>query len=500
MEIALLIIRLILFGIFALAGVGKLLDPEGSEKAVREFGVPENLAKPLAILLPLAEIAVAFSLLFVATSWFGALAGLLLLTIFIGGMLWQMQQGNAPDCHCFGQIHSEPVSVKSLLRNALFLILSLFLVLSGKDKQGLDITNSNRGENGFMEIIFGTLVVGFLFGVIFYLKKITEQQTQILRRIEVIELLSHEGGGEIKRDDVENPSVGLPIGARVPEFELEDVTGRKVSLTDVLAKPKPTVLFFVSPSCNPCKTLLPQIEKWQEELKDRLNFVFVSNGEAKENLEKFSGEKFKTILLQKDREVAEALQAKWTPTALLVNSGGTIGGKIAAGDTEIQKLIEQIKISKSADDLIFVSPNGGGEANLGREIPEFVLSDLDGREFSSRRLIGRKTLIAYWSAGCPHCVNMLEELREWDKIKGQDEPDLILLSTGEADAYREFGLKSPIILEKDSKTAQGFGMQGTPSAVLISEKGKIVSEVAVGANNIWALLGRQPSIDPKKQK
>ena len=52
METFLLLIRLILFAIFALAGIGKFLDLDGSEKAVKDFGVPEDLAKPFSVLLP----------------------------------------------------------------------------------------------------------------------------------------------------------------------------------------------------------------------------------------------------------------------------------------------------------------------------------------------------------------------------------------------------------------------------------------------------------------
>ena len=120
MEIGLLLIRIFLAAIFTLAGIGKLLDLEGSLKAVKDFGVPDAVAKPFALGLPIAEIIIALLLLPVSTAWLGAIGGFLLLLIFIGGMLWQMAQGNAPDCHCFGQIHSEPVSAKSLIRNAIF--------------------------------------------------------------------------------------------------------------------------------------------------------------------------------------------------------------------------------------------------------------------------------------------------------------------------------------------------------------------------------------------
>ena len=102
MAIILLLVRIILFAIFALAGIGKLLDLKGSEKAVKAFGTPEEFAKFFAVALPFAEIVFAVCLLFVETSWLGAIGAMILLLTFIGGMLWQLAQGNAPDCHCFG--------------------------------------------------------------------------------------------------------------------------------------------------------------------------------------------------------------------------------------------------------------------------------------------------------------------------------------------------------------------------------------------------------------
>ncbi|HEX6280277.1 MAG TPA: MauE/DoxX family redox-associated membrane protein, partial [Pyrinomonadaceae bacterium] len=90
MEVVLLVIRLALFAILAVAGVGKLLDREGSEKAVAAFGTPEPFVKTFAILIPIAEIIFAFCFLFPVYSWLGAAGALLLMVTFIGGMLVQM--------------------------------------------------------------------------------------------------------------------------------------------------------------------------------------------------------------------------------------------------------------------------------------------------------------------------------------------------------------------------------------------------------------------------
>ena len=300
MGIVLLLIRLFLFAIFALAGIGKLLDLEGSEKAVKEFGTPEELAKFFAIALPFAEIVFAVCFLFVETSWIGAVGAVILLLSFIGGMLWQLAQGNAPDCHCFGAFRSEPVSKKSLIRNVIFALLAFVLILSGKDFQGASLFDSSYNSDGnFMSFIFGLATIGLLAATVFYLKKISEQQTQIMRRMDILELNALDGGREVVREDLAAPTAGLPIGAPAPDFDLPDAKGKIISLETLLLNAKPILFFFVSPTCDPCAALLPEIKNWQTELKEKLNFIFVSSGKAKENLDKIAGETSMIILLQK---------------------------------------------------------------------------------------------------------------------------------------------------------------------------------------------------------
>ncbi len=497
METFLLLIRLILFAIFALAGIGKFLDLDGSEKAVKDFGVPENLAKPFSVLLPAGEILIAILLLSAATSWFGALFGFLLLLIFIGGMVYQMAQGNAPDCHCFGQIHSEPVSRKSLIRNGIFAFLAFVLVLSGRNNQGAGIFDStNSSEGNSMSVILGLATVGLLAAAVYFLKMISEQQTQIMRRIEILELTSHEGGRETTRENLSNPHDGLPIGAPAPDFELPNIDGRNVAFEHLLAQAKPMLFFFVSPTCNPCAALLPEIESWQREIGDKVNFVFVSSGKAQENKDKFAGGAAQQILLQTDREVSTLFGAEWTPTALLINADGSIASYVAAGDVAIRELIEKTKAQNFDEKLLFVAnTNGNGSGSdkpkIGEAVPEFSIEDLSGKPMSQNDFHGKKTLVAFWSMTCPHCVNMMEELRDWDKQKGQDEPNLVVFSDGDQEAHKDLNLQSPILLDSGYKTAEKFGMLGTPSAVLVNEDGKIVSETAIGAGQIWSLLGKR---------
>src|ERR1043166_5691805 len=477
MDALLLILRLALAGIFGLAGVAKFLDLEGSEKAFKEFGVPTPMAKPSSIVLAIFEIAIAALLLFTTTSWIAAICALFLLVLFIGQMIYQMAKGNAPDCHCFGQIHSEPVSKTSVIRNAIFAVPAAVLVFRG-NSQGMSLADPNLD---IMQLVFGVAIVAFLVAVLFHLKKISEQQRQIMRRLEIIEL----EGGAVTRDGAGHPNEGLPIGAIFPDFELRDVRGSTVSLDDLKTDNKPLLFVFISPTCKPCKALVPEFEQWQEELNEKLKMVFVSTGEAGDNTEKFNGEVPKLILLQEKRELAEAVKAQWTPTAVLRDANGRIGSHIVAGDTAIRELIDQIEKKDLKKEFAFFT-NGNGHAQgtkLGETIPQFSLADIQGNEVSSESFIGRETLVAFWSLTCPFCREMIADLREWEATKGEDDPALVVFSEGDLTEHRDFGLKSPVILEKDYKTAEKFGMFGTPSAVLVNEQGTIISETAAGAQN-----------------
>jgi uncharacterized membrane protein YphA (DoxX/SURF4 family) len=63
MEVTLLSARLLPAPVFLVASVAKLADRAGSRQALMDLGVPAPIATPLKILLPLAEFAVAATLI-----------------------------------------------------------------------------------------------------------------------------------------------------------------------------------------------------------------------------------------------------------------------------------------------------------------------------------------------------------------------------------------------------------------------------------------------------
>lgn len=487
MEIFLLIARLVLTGVFGVAGIAKLFDLKGSQKAVADFGVPEGLAKPLGVALPIIEIATAILLLPLTTAWLGAISALALLLVFLGGIAYNFAKGNTPDCHCFGQIHSEPVGWSTLIRNSILAAIAGFVVFAGRENPGASafawIEDLSAAEK--MNLVFGVLTIGLLVFIATKLKAIQTQQIVLQRHIELLEI--GENIGAVEREEAVPPAEGLPIGAALPNFSLPAASGKLFSSEDLLKTNKPALLFFVSPSCSPCAALLPEIEDWRREFGEKMNFVFVSSGTEKENIAKFGEDK--TVLLQKERELMNVFRAKWTPSAVLINSNGTIGSRLATGDAAIRALVQSIKPNLSNGHVphsFFVERS---DSKIGTDAPEFSLADLDGKSTSLRAFRGNKTLLVFWGTGCGYCQTMLPDLQKWEREQNR-ETELVLISRGEVEENRKQDLKSPILLQKEFEVNNLFGVAGTPSGLLIDENGKIASEIAVGADEVFALVGK----------
>src|SRR5882672_9194696 len=106
MHLFIVLLRIALGAIFAVAGITKLLDRRGTGEAVKNFGSPERLAPVLSFVLPIAELAIAAGLLFARTTRISALASLLMLSLFIVVISVNLARGRTHDCHCFGQLHT----------------------------------------------------------------------------------------------------------------------------------------------------------------------------------------------------------------------------------------------------------------------------------------------------------------------------------------------------------------------------------------------------------
>jgi methylamine dehydrogenase accessory protein MauD len=340
MALALLLARLVLSAVFLVSGIAKLADRPGSRKAIEDFGVHATLAGPSAIFLPVAELAVAVALLVRAAAWYGALGALLLLLLFITGIAVNLARGRAPDCHCFGQLHSEPVGWRTLARNGALTMIAGFVSWQGRTDTGLSTTGWLTGRTGFER----TMLIAGLLGLALFIVQgwlllhLLEQQGRLLIRLDEMEARGAIPGIAPVAPAV--PMVGLPVGTPAPTFALAGLYGETLTLDALRASGKPTLLIFTDPNCGPCNALLPTIGHWQREATATM--ALISRGTPEENRAKSTEHGLTDVLLQHDREVAESYQATVTPSAVLVQPDGTIGSPVAIGADAIAQLVAGI--------------------------------------------------------------------------------------------------------------------------------------------------------------
>jgi peroxiredoxin/uncharacterized membrane protein YphA (DoxX/SURF4 family) len=500
MEIWLLAARLILAFVFGTAAIAKLLDRKTSRQTFIDFGLPENFAAIFTVLLPIAELSTAVILLPVQSAWAGAIAALTLLLLFTLAIAWNLARGNKPDCNCFGQLHSEPIGGTTIMRNLFLSALAVLLIAAGKESAGTDIfrwinqlTLSERAN-----FFLGCAVVCVLLAIAWLLKQAVKQQAAILQR--VADLENKLSGDDLTptqaREDAALPQQQLPIGSPAPDFSLADLQGQTVSLQNLLSANKPLFLFFVAPTCSPCAALRPEIARWQKAFSERLDFVIISKGTAAENRAKFAPQGIETVLLQNQAEVSESYGAKWTPAAVFVKADGTIGSHIAYGSEEIKKLFHHVAKSNEIVPWTSTISQRNGHANetlaplqIGEEAPPLSLPDIAGKTVGLTDFRGKKTMLLFWSPECSYCEKMLDDLRFLESQASKSLPQILIISKGTAEANLALNLRSPILLDEDFETSKIFGAAGTPSAILLDEKGRIASAVGVGAKQVFALAG-----------
>jgi thiol-disulfide isomerase/thioredoxin len=508
MGIALLVARLLLAGIFLLAGLTKLADRAGSRQALIDFGLPTTLATPFGILLPLAELATAAALIPTSTAWWGAIGALALLLLFVAGISINLARGRKPDCRCFGQLHSAPAGWPTLARNGALAVVASFVVWQGKEGAGPSavgwlgaITTAQ-----LLALISGLIVLGLLVVIGWFLVHLLRQNGRLLVRLEALEAKLVADGGMPSQNGVQEaqPPAGLPVGSQAPDFSLSGLHGETLTLESLGSSGKPVMLLFTDPKCGPCNALLPEVGRWQQEHAEKLSISLVSRGTPEENRTKASEHELQNVLLQEDWEVHDVYRANGTPSAVLVAPDGAIGSPVVGGAEAIRVLVSQVVAERAQLPIQPATqgqpcPNcGKGHAaaptvpaakNIGEPAPEVELPDLEGNTVELKNVSIEETLVLFWNPGCGFCQQMLDDLKAWEANPPKGAPKLLVVSTGTVEDNRAMGLRSTVVLDQGFSAGLAFGASGTPSAVLVDRKGRIASEVAVGAPAVLALAG-----------
>jgi uncharacterized membrane protein YphA (DoxX/SURF4 family) len=135
--------RVVLGGVFLVAGGLKVIDPQSSVAAVRAYRLlPTSVATIVGWGLPFAEIALGLLLLAGVATRLVAAAVVVLLVVFIAGVASAAIRGLSIDCGCFGgggDVAPGPTAYGSeIVRDVGLLLLALWLVWQPRSRFTLD--------------------------------------------------------------------------------------------------------------------------------------------------------------------------------------------------------------------------------------------------------------------------------------------------------------------------------------------------------------------------
>lgn len=496
METFVVALQLALAIVLGVAAVGKFMDLPGARKAVREFGVPDRFAHAGGTALPVVELVLALLLLFGPTVRWGAFASGLLFLLFIAAIGWNLRQGRQPDCHCFGQIHSEPAGISTLVRNALLFLAAG--IVAGEGGHGLSGWFADLSEAARVGVELGVLIVGATVAQFWFMQGLRRQSNVLLDRLDSLESTMARVGSS-------NGADPEPQVTEAPAFDIPDLEGGRLTLSSLLRPEQSLLLLFTDPYCGPCNALMPDMVEWKRRFGTELEIAFVSRGNVDANHEKFVGDfDGSRIGLQEKFEVSERFGVQGTPSAVLVRPDGMIHDRPAVGRDDIRALVTRATTNLSPEAQRRLEENAANlsldfepdnplqhlpvSLHIGEPAPRTPLPDLNGEYVSVEDRRGRPTVVLFWNPECTFCERMLPDLKEWEQEAGALDGTALVISRGTVGENREQGLRSRVVID-DGFTAGGWvGVSGTPSAVRIDAKGRIASPVVLGADAILDLL------------
>jgi methylamine dehydrogenase accessory protein MauD len=117
---------------------------------------------------------------------------------------------------------------------------------------------------------------------------------------------------------------GARIGDAAPRLSLKDIRGADIVIGGEREDERSTLLFFLSPSCPVCKTLLPVLRSAQKSESAWLYIVLASDGEMQEQLEFVGREKLDEFSYVVSRDLGISYRVSKLPYAYLIDEAGIL--------------------------------------------------------------------------------------------------------------------------------------------------------------------------------
>lgn len=129
------------------------------------------------------------------------------------------------------------------------------------------------------------------------------------------------------KEETNTQKTGIEVGNKAPDFELKTLTGDTVKLSDY--KGKKVMLNFWATWCPPCKAEMPEMQKYYESNKEKVEILAV-NMDTNNDVAGFvkNGGYTFPILLDEKNDVNKDYGIVSIPTTFFIDEQGVITHKI----------------------------------------------------------------------------------------------------------------------------------------------------------------------------
>ncbi|MEK7760755.1 MAG: TlpA disulfide reductase family protein [Nitrospirota bacterium] len=128
---------------------------------------------------------------------------------------------------------------------------------------------------------------------------------------------------------------------------------------------------------------------------------------------------------------------------------------------------------------------GSRVPTVGMQAEDFNLIDLEGKSQSLSHYRGKIVLLNFWATWCKSCTTEMPAMQaSFDKLR--DKGFLVLaINELEDDAtvrehIKRHGYTYPVLMDRDNKVANQFGVFGLPVSVFVDEKGVVQGYIKGG--------------------
>ena len=130
--------------------------------------------------------------------------------------------------------------------------------------------------------------------------------------------------------------------------------------------------------------------------------------------------------------------------------------------------------------LFAPAPEQDGNSNVGltvgEPVPNFRLTDLNGKHWDLSELKGSVVIVNFWATWCPSCKEEMPSLnRLYEKYRGRDDFEILAILYNdlpkEARKYvNGEGFEFPI-LKLNNRVTDDYGVTGVPETYIIDKQG-----------------------------